>query len=282
MKRVSSFALLGMVALVATVVAAPAVNAGCTSPNLWGQIDALNGGADTYHYVIFPPNTNTAPATVIGRCWESGNFNGNRCGNYSDEGWLTFSAAFQQWYLLGDNQFADIGCPFTEQTLVIETLGTGARSGQAFIIVARVNGTPADPTIFNYNRVLSDLTFQPIPPPTVTNRQQVGQVVTLDLSFPPASNLFKGAGPNGSNFATAITGYRVVRKNAAPPSQDTRPASDGWSAPVQTVASAGGTTQVSVDCATIPGQDALISTQLGLQDGQVSNYVSQAVLVKCS
>lgn len=295
MKTISRIGFLGLAAVVVMCVAAPAANAGCATATAFGQEDAYCSTCDnTYHYIAFPASTATDTTNVVGRYWWFGNFGSASSGTNDDSQWMKFN--FGNFYVNGDLQKGLGGCPCgtnpgdpaCDLELVLETLGQGTapgtgKAGQAFVAVSRVNSTPLDAQLFNFNRAHANLVLAPIPRPRITSSSSNGELRNLSLDFDPVSAFFTGAGTRASSPGTAITGYNIMRKNANTASDDSR-VPGTWSL-VQTVAvpasgAAPATTPLTIDCTGLT-TDVLLGTQLQFADGQVGSYISQSTTVKC-
>lgn len=283
MKIASRIGILAF-AVVAALVAVPAANAGCATNVLWGQISPDDGGA--YHVTIFPAGADVSLGGVVSaNYWQTGAYataHNDYTASNNPDSWLlpndgtVAGGPPGSFFINADNQLCQVGCPDVSQTLIIETKGTGSQSGNAFGIVARVDATFADISAYNYNRVGTDLVAKRFPDPLINS--QAGGVANVTVGS--SAGMFYGAGPQAAT--SAITSLRIMKKNAATVSDDTRLAS-AWTYSGTSVAPNGGTATVDVGCAGVPaGNDVLLAIQLGLEDGQVSKYVGAAHPVRCN
>jgi hypothetical protein len=252
---IGAFVIVGAVMLVA-----PAAEASCLPAKLFSTWDFDDG---VYFYV----NNFSGDFTgTVGAFWETGNRALSNEGTYPVNEWLSYYAGYG-WYLngnMGDSRVT--GCPATQMIVVVTE--DGADGSLSNFIAGAANETPAKGNAFNY----ADLTFTPIPAPSVTGSTRLADNnVEVDLLIAdPAAGYSTRDGIPATDVITAINIY-TIKSNTRPTSN---PAD--WTL-AQSAAYAGGDTSVVglvADC-----QDQGTDTWLGAGIEFGGEYSSELITV---
>jgi hypothetical protein len=257
---------LPCLAVVAAILLAPSLEAGCIPSRSFGTWD-FDDPAYYYVYGFSEDFTGTA-----GAFWEPGKRAVHNEGTYPVESWLRYYVNYG-WYLngsLGDARVA--GCPTTRMVVVVTD--DGADDDQGNFIVGAADETPANSNAFNYG----NLTFTPLPVPEITAASRDGDFILLDLLFPDPSAGY------GSRFpipvTEVITGLDLyLHYGATDPGRD----ASAWTLAEVVDYQGGPTTRddFPIEC-TVPGRHAFLATGLRLTGEYDTVLVSLPVVAECT
>jgi hypothetical protein len=264
--------------------------AACNPIHLFGQSPAPQNG---YFYVI-PTGTNTQDS-IIGRFWEVGNWAGANEGDCPDENWVLMCDAPYPCrgnpgttrYLAGGMNVTtshgtckNLGCPSLDKDLNLLVQDTNASGGAGFFL-ARVNSTPPAMLAWDYSRLVTDLTYTPIPKPAAVQTARSGARVTLTLTLPAANGGFYGLSGQTAAGPGNISGYRVYRfTGTADPGRNR----GSWIADTVSRTYTGSDVTVTgftVDCSST-ALDVFLALALEFDGGTVTtDYVGQSTRIVC-
>jgi hypothetical protein len=262
--------------------------AACMPARLFGQSPAPQNG---YFYVM-PTGTNTQ-ASIVGRFWEVGNRAGVNEGNCPDDVWVLVCDAPYPCrgnpgvtrYLAGGFNLTtshgdclNTGCPSGDVTFLVQD--TDAIGGAGFF-AARVDHTPAPLNEWDLSRLLTDLTYTPIPKPGAVQTARSGARVTLTLTLPAANGGFYGLSGQTAAGPGNISGYRVYRfTGTADPGRNR----GSWIADTVSRTYTGSDVTVTgftVDCSNT-ALDVFLALALEFDGGTVTtDYVGQSARIVC-
>jgi hypothetical protein len=269
--------VLGVAVLGLVIGLAPSASAACAVLKVMSTYNSSTG-----QYVYWPTTVGNT-GTLTGQSWQLGAY-----ASWNDRQQGTSPACSGNLYFAAGGTANSIGLQ-----LLMNACGAGCPTPGATVAYLAQNksNVPGGPTDFllitsaeTNNGLNWDLSLSgphnlvPIPRPRVTSSSRAGNLVNLQVAMDPTS-----VGATGPGAANAITGYKVLARQAA---TDPGRSAAAYTQTLNTYTTSGGGSAAalpaSVDC-TNQAQDYWLVTQIIVEGGAVgSDAVSQATRVGCN